>query len=331
MLDALPSFAPPRLLRNAHLQTVVPHLFRRVDDVRYHRCRLDTPDGDFLDLDWSHTTVFDGGPRRAVVLSHGLEGSSQRPYIRGMVRAFNRRGWDAVAWNYRGCSGTPNHLFKSYHSGVTDDLDLVVQHALSRGYEALVLVGFSLGGNLTLKYLGEQGATADARIAGGVTVSVPIDLASSAKKMARPENLVYMRRFLRSLEAKMQIKRERFPGLLDPSVDVSRMRSFEAFDDYYTAPAHGFASAQDYWAKCSARSFLPGIRRPTLLVNAEDDPFLSAACYPHDVARSNPQFHLLVTGRGGHVGFVPGDRRDEYWSEAVAAHFAERALRIAQG
>ena len=324
MIDSLPDYLPARWLRSGHLQTVLPGLFRAAPSVYYRRERIDTLDADFLDLDWSTAPTPDGGLHRVVILSHGLEGNADRAYIRGMVCAFNALGWDALAWNYRGCSGEPNRRFHTYHSGATDDLDLVVQHALTRyHYEQVVLVGFSLGGNLTLKYLGERGTDVDPRILGATAFSVPCDLASSADHMERSEAYPYMRRFMNSLDAKVREKLTRYPGRL-PETDVTKMRSFREFDDYFTAPANGFADAQDYWQQASSRFYLDGIRVPTLLVNAKDDPFLSADCFPHDVAEANPHFHLLATEWGGHVGFMVDRIDGVYWSESVAAAFVER-------
>jgi predicted alpha/beta-fold hydrolase len=323
MTAALPGYRPPRWLRSGHLQTVLPTLFRRVGGVAYRRERIETPDGDFLDLDWAEAG---GGARRLVVISHGLEGSSDRAYVRGMAWAFLRRGWDALAWNARGCSGEPNRLFRSYHSGATEDLDAVVQHALARPcggpYEAVGLVGFSLGGNVTMKYLGERGDAVDPRVVGSVAFSVPCDLASSAARLAQRENTAYLRRFMWSLSDKLEAKRARFPDQFG-DMDPGRMRTFADFDGAYTAPAHGFADAEDYWRRASSRPFLPGIRRPTLLVNALDDPFLTPACFPEAEARANPHVHLLTPRWGGHVGFMherPGGR---YWSEDVATVFLE--------
>jgi predicted alpha/beta-fold hydrolase len=298
-----------------------------VPDVQYRRERIDTPDDDFLDLDWSAAARLDGGPRRVVVLSHGLEGSTARPYVRGMARAFNRIGWDALAWNYRGCSGEPNRRFRTYHSGATDDLDLVVRHALDRyHYEAVALVGFSLGGNLTLKYLGERGHEAEERIVGAAAFSVPCDLAASAEHMTRPEAYPYMRRFMNSLDAKVREKRTRYPGRL-PDADVLKMRSFREFDAYYTAPVHGFADAEDYWRRASSLPFLRNLCVPTLLANAQDDPFLAPECFPHEAAEANPSFHFLAPEWGGHVGFMLNGLDGEYWSETVATTFIARALR----
>ena len=327
MTPSLLRYLPPRWLRSGHLQTVLPALFRRVEGVSYTRERIATPDGDFLDLDWADDlggadAARGGGPRPLAILSHGLEGSADRAYILGMARAFIRGGWDALAWNYRGCSGEPNRLLRTYHSGATEDLDVVVQHALGQGYEAVALVGFSLGGNLTLKYLGERGDDADRRILGAVAFSVPCDLAASAEQMARPENAAYMRRFMRSLSAKVEAKRERFGDHL-PDVDVTTMRTFAEFDGRFTAPIHGFDDAHDYWRRASSLRFLAAIRRPTLLINAQDDPFLAPSCFPEEEARRNPDVRLLAPRWGGHVGFMLGRPDGPYWSEAVAPAFLE--------
>ena len=319
MLD-LPPYTPARPLRSGHLQTILPSLFRRVEGVAYQRERLELADGDFLDLDWLRR------PEReapVAAIAHGLEGSSERAYVRGMARALHAQGWTVVAWNLRGCSGEPNRLLRTYHSGVSDDLDAVVSHVLDRGARQLAVVGFSLGGNVTLKWLGEQGDRADPRLVAGVGISVPVDLAGSARVMERRSRRVYMLRFLRSLAGKVTDKAARFPGDVELA-DLGRMRTFAEFDGRYTAPLHGFASAEDYWARASALPLLPAIRVPTLLVNALDDPFLSPSCYPSGIADANPHLTLLTPRWGGHVGFMaPGGT---FWSEAVTAQFLDAAL-----
>ena len=327
MTASLPLYKPPRLLRSAHVQTVSSSLFRRVDGVEYDRERIETPDDDFLDLDWVQTPTPDSGPQRVVVITHGLEGDSGRSYVRGMARAFTRRGWDVCAWNLRGCSGEPNRRFYSYHSGQTEDLEVVTRHIFSLDVYAVVgLVGFSMGGNLTLKYLGERGGEVDDRIAYGVAFSAPCDLTTSSEKMARPENTIYMKRFFRSLAEKVRLKADMYPGRIDPDV-VAKMRTFKEFDEYYTAPAHGFSTAADYWKRASSKPVLRDIRTPTLLVSAHDDPFLSVECFPQEDAEANPHFHLMAPQYGGHVGFMALNREGEYWSETVAALFAEQVLR----
>jgi predicted alpha/beta-fold hydrolase len=312
------AYHPPLWLRSGHLQTVFPHFFRRVPPVAYRRERIDTPDGDFLDLDWS-----EAGSRRLAVISHGLEGDSKREYVLGMVRALRTAGWDVLAWNYRGCGGEPNRAARSYHSGMTEDLHTVLVHVAAHGqYEAAALVGFSLGGNLTLKYLGERGADLALPIRGAVAFSTPCDLADSAARMDALDCRLYMRRFLASLHRKIRARQMRFPDLLDDS-GYQQIRTFRQFDNRYTAPLHGFRDADDYWTRCSSRPFLNGIRVPTLLVNARNDPFLAGGCYPVAEAEANPNVFLEMPAHGGHVGFVSFRPDGRYWSETRAVEFLE--------
>ena len=317
-----PEYRPPPGLASPHLQTVIPSLFRKVKGVHYHRETIDTPDGDFLDLDWSRV-----GGRRLVIVSHGMEGNSHRAYVLGMVRAFNRRGWDALAWNFRGCSGRMNRKPQFYHSGASNDLETVVQHVLAAGtYQQVALVGFSMGGNITLKYLGERGRDVPGVLCAAVAISVPCDLASSAQKMdSRLGNRLYLIRFLRMLRKKVEAKARLFPEVLDPG-PVKRVRSFRQFDDLYTAPQHGFRDALDYWKKASSLPLLPNIAVPTLLLNALDDPFLSPACFPYREAQANPCLFLQATRYGGHVGFIQWHTEGEYWSEQRAVQFVSAQL-----
>jgi uncharacterized protein len=309
-------YHPAWFLRNGHVQSIVPTLFRHVDDVDYHRQRIATADDDFLDLDYSRT-----GATRVAVVSHGLEGGSKRPYILGMVRALNRCGWDAVAWNFRGCSGEPNRQLRFYHSGDTPDLHTVITHTLaSHQYSQMALIGFSLGGNITLKYLGEREAAIAPQIVAAVAFSVPCDLASAAQAMGRPANSLYMKRFLRMLHDKIRLKMTRFPGAIDDH-GYRTIRTFQQFDQRYTAPLNGFQSAEDYWQKASCLPFLAGITIPTLLVNAADDPFLSPACFPSEIARNHRHLFLEIPPTGGHVGFMGCSQNGEYWSETRAVEF----------
>lgn len=310
------SFRAHPMLPGGHLQSIVPTLLRRVGGVRYERVRIDTPDGDFLDLDVSRV-----GAGRAVIVGHGLEGSSRRAYVRGMVKAFNEAGWDAVAWNFRGCGGEPNRKLRSTHSGASDDLETVVEHVVRReGVPAVVLVGFSMGGNIVLKLLGEQGQRVHPAVKAAVTFSVPCDLASAAREMARPSNALYMRRFLRMLRGKVQAKMGLFPGRIDDG-GYERIRTFKDFDDRYTAPLCGFESAEDYWERASSRPLLARIRVPTLLVNALDDPFLGEACIPREEAWHHPFLHLETPRSGGHVGFVGAGKPWVFWAEKRAVEF----------
>jgi len=305
------SFRPSSYLPGGHLQTIVPALIRRVSQVTTQRERLELPDGDFLDLDWSGKSS-----TRLAIISHGLEGSSQGAYVQGMASALIHAGWDVLAWNLRGCSGETNRLKRFYHSGATEDLSAVISHAEKiHSATQIDLIGFSLGGNLTLKYLGEDVA---GKIHRAVTFSVPCDLADSSAQLSRWSNAIYMRRFMKDMQRKILLKNELFPGELDLT-DLMEMRSFAEFDDRYTGPIHGFQNAQTYWALNSSRPFIPQITTPTLLVSALNDPFLGEACYPLQEAAISSHFHLEMPASGGHVGFL--DRSGSYWSEQRALEF----------
>lgn len=317
------AYSPPHLFSNGHVQTIFPTLFRKVTGVTYRRERISTPDHDFLDLDWSGA-----GANRLAIVSHGLEGNSTRSYILGMVRALNMRGWDALAWNFRGCSGEPNRTLRFYHSGATDDMHAVISHVKTlRRYREIVLIGFSMGGNMILKYLGERAGMLDTPIKRAVAFSVPCDLLSSAERMSTAGNRIYMIRFLRLLHVKIKEKMRAMPGMLSDD-GYADIKTFEQFDDRYTAPIHGFENAGDYYRKASCKRFLRDIRTPALLVNAQNDPFLARSCYPVDEASGNPHLFLEIPESGGHVGFVAFNREGEYWSERRALEFIEdQALR----
>ena len=297
------AFRPPAWLRNGHLQTVW-HVVRPRHWALVHQSeRLELPDGDFLDLAWLRRDRGGNPADRLAVLTHGLESDAHAGYIRGMAAALQAAGWDALAWNFRGCGGEPNRLPRFYHSGETGDLGAVVRHAAeSAGYGHIALVGFSLGGNVTLKYLGE--APPHPAVRAAAAVSVPVDLASSAHVLDRRRvNRLYLRRFIQSLVGKVEAKAKRFPDGFDLR-GIRRVRTFQEFDDRYTSRLHGFRDAADYWAQASARQYLPAIHVPTLLLNARDDPFLSPACIPTAAAEQNPCLYLEAPARGGHVGFV---------------------------
>lgn len=312
-------YRPPCLFSNGHLQTIYPSVMRRLDHGFYERERIETSDDDFLDIDWARA-----GNDRVAVLSHGLEGNSRRPYMVGMAAMLNQHGWDAVAWNYRTCSEEMNRQLRMYHNGATDDLDTVVKQVLSTGaYTSMALVGFSLGGNLTLVYLGSLAPTLDARIQKAVVFSAPCDLRASAIELAKPVNRLYMKQFLDSLHEKIRRKQALLPGRINDD-DFQRIRNFKDFDDRYTAPIHGFRDAEDYWSKCSSGQFLPMITIPTLIVNAGDDPFLADGCYPVQEASRSKYVYLETPASGGHVGFVQFNKNHRYWSEERAVEFLQR-------
>jgi len=312
-------YRAPFLFGNPHFQTIIPTLFRKVAGVIYKRERIDTADEDFLDLDWSSV-----GSKRLCIVLHGLEGNSGRPYMRGMVRALNRRRWDALALNFRGCCGEPNRKLRMYHSGETEDLQVVINHASALGaYSQLALVGFSLGGNAILKYLGEQGAGVAPILRAAVTISVPCDLSACSIRLEEFLNRPYLKRFLRMLRGKMETKSLMAPDIVRIA-GYDQIKTLKEFDDRYTAPLHGFKDADDYYSQSSCKQFLNTISIPTLLINAADDPFLSATCFPTKEAEANQNLFLEVPKHGGHVGFMARNRELEYWSEARATSFLEQ-------
>lgn len=309
-------YQPPLFFSNAHLQTVYPSIFRKVEGVNYERERLITPDDDFLDLDWSRVNS-----RRLVIILHGMEGDSNRSYIKGMAKALNARNWDALALNFRGCSQEPNRQPRMYHSGETEDLALVVKHALSNGnYDELALVGFSLGGNVVLKSLGESGTSTDPRIRAAVAISVPCDLKACSVRLEQFANRGYSIRFRRMLRAKIINKTSLYPGVMDAS-RLDSVKTLKQFDEEFTAPLHGFQNADDYYRRSSSVQFLRNISLPTLLLSSADDPFLAPECYPFEIASAHKWLHLESPRHGGHVGFVSFNPKNEYWSETRTAQF----------
>lgn len=312
-MQKITPYTPPLILFSPHLETIFPALMRRVVLPPYERERIETPDGDFLDLDWLR-----GPSDKLVIISHGLEGNSQRAYVKGMAKVLRDNGYDVIAWNYRGCSGEMNRRLRFYHSGATDDLNVVIDHAVDeKKYRHIYLVGFSLGGNITLKLLGESRPRPEVRRA--VAISVPLELRSSCEQISRPSNRVYSNRFLRSLKAKVRAK-----SLLMPELSVSelkKIRTIKDFDDQYTAPLHGFTDAIDYYNQCSSIRFVEGITTPSLIINTRNDPFLSPACFPTEKLNGHHAVTLEVLQRGGHVGFTQFGRQGVYWSEQRTLSF----------
>jgi uncharacterized protein len=306
------AYQRPRFLFTAHLETIYPALLRKVEGIKFERERITTPDDDFLDLDCVRQ-----GSRKVVIISHGLEGNSSRAYMQGMARALSGGGFDVICWNFRGCGGEMNRMLRFYHSGATDDLDLVIKHAVSKKYDEIYLVGFSLGGNLTLKYLGERPPLPEIKRA--VAFSVPLDLHASCLKISKPANWIYSNRFLKSLKSKVIQKAKIMDGLDAKGID--KIKTLIEFDDRYTAPIHGFENAMDYYTKCSSIHFLKNIEVPTLLVNAQNDPFLSESCFPEDALRGHGFVKFEKPEFGGHVGFTQFNENGLYWSEVRALSF----------
>jgi uncharacterized protein len=303
-------------LPGPHLPTIYAKLVRRVPAAPTTRSRWVLPDGDRLSIE--RLAGRDSAPR--IVVFHGLEGSVRSTYAQGLLHLARARGWwgDLVLW--RTCDGNPvNDVPRAYHSGASDDADFAIRRIVREDPDRpTLLIGVSLGGNVLLKWLGEQGPDIPAAIRGAVAVSVPFDLAQCARQIERGFAAMYGRFFLKGLKAKTLAKLERFPGLVDRAA-VERVRTIREFDDVVTAPLHGFASAADYYARSSALRFLEHIAVPALLFNAADDPFLPRALL-EDVraaAARNPYLQCHFPPHGGHVGFVAGPHpwAARYWME----------------
>lgn len=325
------SYKAPLFLRHPDLQTVLTSKLRPYHKISVVRQRLELPDDDFIDIDVHFSTKIEE-EKRAVIISHGLEGNSNRRYMVGMASACAERGWDVVLRNFRGCSGEMNRLPHFYHGGETGDLDFVVRWAIAQGYTTLTLIGFSMGGNQTLKYLGEMGrASANSgeilpkAVRCAVTFSVPCDFVSGAQKIDEPRNARYLAYFMRSLKAKIRAKATHFPHDIDVT-NLNSMTTFTEFDNHYTAPMFGFSSALDYWKQASCKPYLPFISIPTLVINALDDPFLAPPCYPFEEARNNSDLYLEVPHHGGHVGFMSINWANRFWSEVRAVDFIEKII-----
>jgi predicted alpha/beta-fold hydrolase len=312
----------PVWYRNAHWQTILPTLFRRVDFAYQKRERIEMLDGDFLDID-----LFQQGSSKLVLLLHGLESSTQQTYMRGMASALSAQGYDIVALNFRGCSGTPNRLFRSYHSGVSEDIKFIFEYLLQYypQYQYRFAVGFSLGGNVLLKWLGEEQEKLVTKLNAAIAISVPCDLKACAYKLALPQNKIYMNRFLKKLRQKMKTKIPIANGVITQQ-SLRQVKNFYDFDNLYTAPAHHFIDANDYWKKCSSIHFLPHIQVPTLLLNAQNDPFLTPECFPSATDISNPFVTLYYPKQGGHVGFLEKLQQKIYWHEQQVIHFLGQKL-----
>lgn len=317
------TFSPNLPFRNAHFNTVYRPLFMK-DTINYQRKRITTWDADFIDLDFSFI-----GSKTLVLLIHGLEGSSQSNYMITTSNHLNSIGFDTVCMNLRGCSGEDNLLLETYHSGKTDDVDFVIKYLTNNyNYENIIIIGFSLGGNLTLKYLGEY-SDIPSEVKGGVAVSVPVDLTSSQAELSKLKNKIYLSEFLRTMKLKLLQKAEKFPEFKLNKELLFKASKFRHLEKQYTVPVFGFKSSEDYWQKASAKPFIPEIKVPTLLINALDDSFLSQECYPVKEAKEMKNFHLLTPNYGGHVGFMSSfSNTENRWLEQQIAQFIRETIGI---
>ncbi len=314
------NYAAPALLSNGDLNTLYAALLRKKAATNYHREKLATADSDFLYCDWLET-----GNSKLAILSHGLEGHSDRRYIKGMAKALNKAGWDIAAWNFRFCAGGPNLKLRMTHNGATDDLQCVIDSALSKKrYKEIALVGFSMGANISLLHLGRNAQAIPPEITKGVFISVPCHLKSCSLELARPRNFLYMKKFLRTMIPKIKVMDNLHGGVLNIS-NLDKIKTFVEFDNIYTGPMHGFADAFDYYNQCSSIYELSKIKVPSLILSAKDDPFLTPECFPTEAAQQNNNLFFELSEKGGHVGFVQFNKNQQYYSEQRAVEFLNSA------
>jgi predicted alpha/beta-fold hydrolase len=315
-------FSPTLPFKNGYFNTMYRPLFMK-DICTYYRKRIPTWDADFIDLDFSFV-----GSKTLVLLIHGLEGSSESKYMASTSNHINRKGLDTVCFNLRSCSGEDNLLLATYHSGKTEDVDFVVQHLLNNyNYNNIILVGFSLGGNLTLKYLGEYQPKLSKKVKGGIAISVPVDITSAEIEMDKFKNKLYIEIFFKTLKNKILEKAHKFPNYKLDKDKLFKATTFKHLESLYIVPIFGFKSPEDYWRKASSKPYLSKIDRPTLLINAKDDTFLSAACYPIKEALQSNNFYLEVTDHGGHCGFISSFKpQDNTWLEERIMRFIDEKI-----
>ena len=292
------NYVPPSWLKGGHMQTIYPAKMIKQEAIRYRRERWETPDGDFIDLDWVD------GKGSLYVLFHGLEGSSMSHYSLSIMNAVRNRGERGVVVHFRGCSGEPNRLPRAYHSGDHEEIDWILRRLRASHEGAIYATGISLGGNVLLKWLGESGKEAASVIDAAASVSAPIDVAASGEALGRGFNRNYTKDFLRTLKEKMLEKLESHPGLVEKEALLAA-QNFRQFDDLVTAPLHGFLNTDDYWKKASSKPMLRHIALPALILNAKNDPFMPAEALPGKEEVSD-QVVLNYPEEGGHAGFASG-------------------------
>jgi uncharacterized protein len=309
-------YKPPFYLFDRHLETIVPNSFRKIEKIKYQRERFLTSDKDFLLLDW-----LKGGSAKLAVLAHGLEGDSNRRYMKGMARYLFQRNWDVLAWNCRSCGGEMNRLAKMYHHGETDDLNDVLDHVTQmENYKNIALIGFSMGGSIIVKYLGSM-KKVSSKIKAAVAISTPCNLKDSMLEVQKPSNKIYYKRFLKALVRKLKVKASLLPDLIR---EIDTVKCFDDIHKIYTAPVYGFKDVDDFYEQASAVNYLQGVSVPTLIINAQNDPMLPESCSPVKIARQHPYVFLDMPIRGGHVGFTLMGQQHT-WSEVRSHEFVERS------
>jgi predicted alpha/beta-fold hydrolase len=303
-----------------HYSTIYNNTVRKVAVSYDKRERLELKDGDFLDLDWKLSQT---KTNKVIITLHGLEGSTSSKYMLGMAKYGAEKGFDVVGMNFRGCSGEENRLYRAYHAGATEDLQAVVDCVLSKNkYQEVYIKGYSLGGNLVMLYMGSE-IEKPKEIKKAMAVSSPNFLKEACAQQKIYSNTLYAKNFLVTMKKKLKQKQQKFPKILTVD-DCKKVKTLTDFDNVYTSKAHGFIDANDYYEKCSSSQVLQKIKIPTLLINAQNDSFLSAKCYPKEAAKENRNFFLETPKHGGHLGFYDG--KDMTYTEKRALEFFNETI-----
>jgi predicted alpha/beta-fold hydrolase len=309
-------YEPSLFFKSVHFSTMYPYGFRKIRHPYFQRERYITFDNDFVDLDF----VYKGSTNCAILL-HGLEGSSSSQYIKAITQSLAETDIDICAMNHRSCSGELNLNTTMYHSGFTEDLHMIIEKLKSK-YNKILLIGYSLGGNVILKYLGNHGQVSS--VVAAAAISSQVELTSSSAMLNHWKNKAYVIQFLSTLKNKAYAKERQHPGCINVK-NIRRLTSLYAYDNEVTARLHNFKSANDYYEKASSKSQLHFIKTPTLLVNAQNDSFLAKECFPYEEAKHHQYFHLLAPKYGGHVGFGQWNH-GEYWIDRVIKEWIVKHL-----
>lgn len=302
---------------NGHLQTIIPS-FRKITGVTYVRERIITPDNDFLDLDW-----IEGKNRRLIILTHGLEGSSSSKYMLGTAKLFANHGFDVLCWNCRSCSGEMNKTFRLYNHGEIEDIQLVVNHALThKDYDDIILIGYSMGGNINLKFVAEKSPPSVSTV---IAFSSPLEMRTSTAILDLPSRILYKKGFQKGILPKVKLKAQLYPHLLS-AADIEAAKTWEAEQALFFVKINGYKSLDDFYEKGSAVNFIHKIKIPTLIVQAANDPMLTPACSPTQLAENHAFIHLETPHIGGHCGFALPHNKAHTWAEYRALEFVKKGI-----
>ncbi|MDH5475140.1 MAG: alpha/beta fold hydrolase [Cyclobacteriaceae bacterium] len=305
----------PLYLFNRHIETIIPSLFFKKEEVDYQREKINLLDGDFLNLDW-----LTNNNNRLLIMCHGMEGSSNRHYIKRSANYFLKRGWDVLAWNNRGCGGEVNKKIKTYHHGEIEDLSEVIDYALKNNtYKSVVLLGFSMGGSMVTKYLGVK-KNIDNRVKGAICFSVSNDLKDTVTAIEDTIS-IYRNKFLKKLKGKLERKKAVFSELRD--VDINQITSLKEYYKEYILPYTGFNTIEDFYYDASCINFLKEIDRPVLMINAKNDPLLGPNCFPIMIAKNHNFLFLETPKHGGHLGFSIRGKDFSYMEKRAETFMAQ--------